>query len=115
MVKRGDIVSVDLPRPTTGGREQFGRRPAIIFQDDSQFGKLPTIIVVPVTSQKSALRFPTTFLIQPSTSNGLQSESVVLAFQLRAIDRSRIKQVLGTLEPQALTDLNFHIRKLLHL
>ena len=114
-MKRGDIVSVDLPRPTTGGREQFGRRPAIIFQDDSQFGKLPTIIVVPVTAQKSALRFPATFLIQPSTANGLKEESVVLAFQLRAIDRSRIKQALGALETQAPADLNFHIRKLLRL
>lgn len=114
-MKRGDVVSVDLPRPTTGGREQFGRRPAIIFQDDSHFGKLPTVIVVPVTSQKSALRFPATFLVQPSSINGLQSESVILAFQLRAVDRSRIKQVIGTLETQALTDLNFHIRKLLHL
>jgi mRNA interferase MazF len=114
-VKRGDVVSVDLPRPTTGGREQFGRRPAVIFQDDSQFGKLPTVIVVPVTSQKSALRFPATFLVQPSSANGLQSESIILAFQLRAIDRYRVKQVIGTLEPQAMTDLNFHIRKLLHL
>lgn len=114
-MKRGDVVSVDLPRPSTDGREQFGRRPAIVFQDETQFSKLPTVIVVPVTSQKSALRFPSSFLIQPSSANGLEYESVVLTFQMRAIDRARIKQVLGVLEPQALTDLNFHVRKLLHL
>jgi mRNA interferase MazF len=76
---------------------------------------LPTVVVVPLTSQKAALRFPATFLIQPSSSNGLTSESVVLAFQLRAIDKSRVKQVLGKLQPQEMADLNHHVHKLLHL
>lgn len=112
-MNRGDVVWVELPRQ--GGREQFGIRPAVVLQDQSNFGRLPTVIVVPLTAQKTALGFSATFLIQPSPSNGLPSESVVLAFQLRAIDRSRIKQVIGALQPQDLSSLNHHIRKLLHL
>jgi len=114
-VNRGDVVWVELPRPVSAGREQFGVRPAVIFQDESQFGRLPTVVIVPVTEQKSALRFPSTFLIQPSRSNGLPSESVVLTFQVRAIDRVRIKQVIGALDPQDLVDLTYQVRKLLRL
>ena len=82
-MNRGDVVWVELPRPVSTGREQFGVRLAVILQDESQFGRLPTVVVVPITGQKSALRFSSTLLIQPSQSNGLPSESVVLAFQVR--------------------------------
>ena len=114
-MNRGDVVWVELPRPVSAGREQFGVRPAIILQDESQFSRLPTVVVVPITGQKSALRFPSTLLIQPSTSNGLPSESVVLTFQVRAIDRARIKQVIGALNPQDLAGVTQQVRRLLRL
>ena len=51
----GDIHWVEFPQ--AGGREQQGRRPAIIMQDNVYGGSLPTTLVVPLSSAKRALRF----------------------------------------------------------
>ena len=54
----GDIHWVELP--DAGGREQAGRRPAIVMQDDIYAGSLPTTMVIPLSSSLAALRFPGT-------------------------------------------------------
>ena len=65
----GDIHWVDLPG--ADGRAQFGRRPAMVIQDEKFAGKLPTVLVVPLTSTQKALRFAGTTLIvaTPESSN----------------------------------------------
>ena len=114
-MNRGDIVYVNLPKQSPAGREQFGTRPAIIVQDEPRLANLPTVIVVPLTTQKSALRFLGAFLIALSATKGLQAESVAMCFQIRAIDRNRITQVIGKIDTQDLANLNLHTRKLLRL
>jgi len=49
-VNNGDIHWVDLP--VVGGREQRGRRPAIVIQNEKVGEKLPTVLVVPLTSSQ---------------------------------------------------------------
>ena len=110
-MKRGDIVWVELPQPSTQGREQFGRRPAVIIQDENQFKNTPTVVLIPLTSQKIALRFPATILITPTLQNGLQVESVALVHQVRAIDRKRVQQHIGTLEAQSLLNIESLLKK----
>ena len=85
----GDIHWVDLP--AANGREQRGRRPAVIFQDDDYGGDLPVVLVVPLTTARAVMRFSGTTLIRPTVENGLRQASVALVFQLRAIDRRRIQ------------------------
>jgi mRNA interferase MazF len=89
----GDIHWVELP--SDGGREQQGRRPAIIVQDDGYAGRLPTVLVIPLSSARAALSFAGTTLIRATAQRGLRLDSVALAFQLRAIDRSRVKLLLS--------------------
>jgi len=113
---RGDVVSVDLPAPPGGaGREQSGRRPALAVQADNVGGHLPTLMIIPFTSQMSALRFPLTMQVQPSRMNGLSQPSVLLVFQLRVIDQSRVIRTLGRLEPAYLDQLDGLMRRLLGL
>lgn len=90
----GDVHWVELP--DAGGREQAGRRPAIIMQDDAYAGSLPTTIVLPLSSALAALRFPGTSSVKATERSGLRTDSVALVFQIRAIDRSRIKGKLGS-------------------
>lgn|GEM_PF-5799360 len=71
----GDLYWVELP--ARGGRAQAGRRPAIILQTIST---LPTTLLVPLTSQLDALRFPGTILVEPDRENALRRPSVVLSF-----------------------------------
>ena len=111
-LRRGDIHWIELP--ASSAREQAGRRPAIIVQTDTT-APLPTVFVVPMTANPRARRFPGTFEVEPSAGNGLQARSVVLAFQLRAIDRTRVVERLGSLDSGDLTVLESHLRSLLSL
>ena len=97
---RGDIVWVSLPAPAgTPGREQFGTRPAIVVQQAAGYASLPTVLVVPLTSNRRTLRLPGTMPVEKSTASGLATDSVALIFQVRAIDRERVGKRLGRLSP----------------
>jgi mRNA interferase MazF len=91
----GDIYLVEIP--TSGGHEQQGLRPAIIVQTTENIDKLPTVLIVPFTTEIKAANFPFTFVVEPDSTNNLTSTSIALAFQLRAIDKKRIKNKIGSL------------------
>lgn len=113
---RGDIVLVNLPQSAEGaGHEQVGRRPALIVHDDATSDTLSVVMIVPFTSNLKAQRFPHTILIPPSKDNGLTVPSVLLVFQLRAIDKQRVTGKLGHLEDNLMTRVNLEIKKLLGL
>jgi mRNA interferase MazF len=115
-MNRGDVVLVQLPPPAgPSGREQIGTRPAIVVQDESRFISLSTVLIVPLTSRLSAARFPGSFAVSPTDTNGLDVESVVLTHQLRAIDRRRIERVIGRLADNQMATLESEIRRLLRL
>jgi mRNA interferase MazF len=115
-VARGDVVIVNLPAVSPGGgREQIGRRPALVVHDDSTSNALSVIMIVPFTGQPSASRFPHTIRVDPSPQNGLSAASILLVFQLRAIDRRRIGNTIGQLEPGLMTQVDEEMRRLLGL
>ena len=102
-MKVGDIGWVELP--SANGHEQQGRRPAIVAQDDTYASHLPTVLVIPLSSARAALRFAGTTLIRATPQSGLRTDSVALAFQLRAVDRHRVGGRVGEIsnsEKQAL-------------
>lgn len=115
-MKRGDVVRAQLPRPAgSPGREQFGTRPAIVVQDDPTSPDLSTVVVVPLTSNIRAALFRGSFVVQPSTENGLTVDSVVLTHQIRALDKSRIEGVMGRISRADLLRLDSEIKNLLGL
>jgi len=107
----GDIHWIELPE--NDSKEQRGRRPAVILQEDGYGASLPTVIVVPLSSTRAALRFPGTALIRATDSSGLKNDSVALVFQLRAIDRSRIAGYLGIISAEERIAIQDELRKLL--
>lgn len=106
----GDIFWVELPQ--AGGREQQGRRPALVIQDSLYAGALPTVLVIPLSSTKAALRFPGTSIIRASQLSGLRTDSVALVFQMRAIDKSRVSAQLGHATPDEMLQVFEELRKL---
>ena len=106
----GDIHWIDLP--SDGGREQQGRRPAIIVQDESYGGSLPTVFVIPLSSTRKALRFAGTTLIAANSVSGLRNDSVALVFQCRAIDRKRVGEQMGAITNDERSELFGEWRKL---
>lgn len=112
---RGDIILVNLPETVVAGREQTGSRPALVVHDDSTENILSVIMIVPFTSNLAAQRFPHTVFVVPSLENGLSVESVLLVFQLRAIDKRRIIRKIGRLEKSLLHQVEAEIKGLLGL
>lgn len=78
---RGDVLCVDLPFPRRGvGHEQAGLRPAIAVQADVPSVNLPTLMIVPLTGQLNALRFPYTIRVEPSKVNDSASHQCYWSF-----------------------------------
>jgi len=109
----GDVYLVEIP--AIGGHEQAGHRPAIIIQSEYGLGEIPTVLIIPLTSKTKATAFPFTLLIKPDKSNNLDSESVALVFQLRAIDKRRLKQKLGNLKNSEIRKIKQLVKKMILL
>jgi len=115
-MRRGAVVRVELPRPAgASGHEQVGIRPAIVVQDEHSAPNLSTVVIVPLTSKLHAVGFAGSFVISPTSSNGLSVKSVVLTHQLRAIDKHRILDVIGNVATEDMATLERNLRNLLHL
>lgn len=107
-MNNGDIHWIELP--VASGREQRGRRPAVIIQDEQLGKKLPTVLVVPLTSSQRALRFAGTTKIAATTKSGLKNDSVALVFQTLAIDRSRVDDKTGSVSEQERAEVQKQLR-----
>ncbi len=95
VIKRGDMFYADLS-PVIGS-EQGGVRPVLIIQNDTGNKYSPTVIAAAITSQTGKNKLPTHIEIG-SEDNGLKSDSVVLAEQIRTIDKSRLKEKIGHID-----------------
>lgn len=93
MAKRGDIYYANLSNSI--GSEQGGIRPVLVVQNDTANQYSPTLIVVPITAAKKR-RMPVHVPI--FSSGGLSRNSIVLAEQIRTIDRSRLLEYVGSLD-----------------
>ncbi len=100
-VKRGDMFYADLS-PVVGS-EQGGIRPVLIIQNDLGNKYSPTVIAAAITSQTGKNKLPTHIEIN-SDSCGLKSNSVVLAEQIRTIDKSRLKERIGHIHDEKIID-----------
>lgn len=106
---RGDVFLVDLP--SSNRREQSGRRPAVAVQTDIR-GE-PLLMLAPITSRLKTLRYSFTIRIEPTKQNGLQRTSVVMVFQMRAIDKRRIIKKLGRLSSEDMKRVDDEIWRML--
>ena len=99
MVARGEIYFAEL-NPVQGS-EQGGIRPVLVVQNDVGNAYSPTTIVLAITSQLNKARLPTHVAV-PATESGLSRDSVILAEQVRTIDKSRLRQRVARLEPRTM-------------
>jgi len=95
MVKRGDIYYADLS-PVIGS-EQGGMRPVLIVQNDTGNKHSPTVIAAAITSQVGKARLPTHIELS-AQSVGLSRDSVILLEQIRTLDKSRLREKMGSLD-----------------
>jgi len=91
---RGELYYADLGKGI--GSEQEGFRPVVIIQNDMGNKYSPTVIVAALSSKVNAkAKLPTHFYL--GAESGLALPSVVLAEQLRTIDKRRLAGYIGRL------------------
>jgi len=91
LVKRGQVWVADL-NPGFGA-EIHKKRPVLIISNHELNRYLPSIIVVPISSQTKPLG-PEKVLL-PKDMAGLEKESAVLTPGIRTIDKKRLIKKLG--------------------
>ena len=91
IIKRGDVFYADLD-PIIGS-EQGGIRPVLVVQNNVGNKYSPTVVVLPISSAKK-INMPTHIRIY--SFKMLSKNSIVLAEQIRTIDRNRLKNYVGS-------------------
>ena len=95
-IHRGEIYYADL-NPVVGS-EQGGIRPVLILQNEVGNWFSPTVIVAAMTARGGKAHLPTH--VPVGTDSGLRRPSLVLAEQVRTIDKSRLQKRVGMLPPE---------------
>lgn len=91
IIKRGDVFYADLD-PIIGS-EQGGVRPILVVQNNVGNKYSPTVVVLPISSAKKT-NMPTHIRI--CGAKMLSENSVILAEQIRTIDRNRLQNYVGS-------------------
>ena len=90
-MKRGDIYYADLS-PVVGS-EQGGVRPVLIVQNDVGNRYSPTVIAAAIIELDSK-------------HCGLTKDSVVLLEQIRTIDKRRLREKMGSIDADSMSQVN---------
>jgi len=108
---RGEIWEVDL-NPTVG-REQSGRRPALIVSDNAlNSGPRGLVVVIPITGTPRGL--PTHIAIT-SPEGGLTKPSVIMTEQVRSVSKDRLGRRYGVVTQATMNQVDRILRIVLSL
>lgn len=101
-MRRGELWWANLGshRP----QEQTGRRPVVVWQSDSLNRVLQSVLVVPLTTNLDRAQLAGTAIISASP-DGPPTDSVALAFQMRAIPKSALDSRIRSLTDIELAEL----------
>jgi mRNA interferase MazF len=109
--RRGEVWLVDFGEPV--GREQSGRRPAVVVSADAlNEGPADVIMVVPCTTTHRGL--PSHIEIEPGDS-GLDVVSYAKCEDLKSISQQRLITRLGQVGPHVIFEIGRVLRFLLEL
>ncbi len=93
-MNKGDVYYANLG--STAGSEQAGNRPVLIFQSNALLAHSRTAVSIPFTTNLNRAQIPGCVFVRRG-EGGLQQDSVALCYQIRAIDKSRLQNRLGSL------------------
>ena len=109
--RRGEVWLVDFGEPI--GREQSGRRPAVVISADAlNEGPAGVIVVVPCTTTRRGL--PSHVEID-SGDSGLDVVSYAKCEDLKSVSEQRLITRLGQVGPRVIFEISRVLRFLLEL
>lgn len=98
----GDVVTAHFPTHDPAGHEQEGYRPAVVVGLPARLGRprFPLVILVPLTTDRGGQWTRDSPLLYPRLQRGsanLDSASVCLLDQVRAVGPRRLRRYRGSL------------------
>jgi mRNA interferase MazF len=114
MISRGQIYFTSLD--PIQGREQSGRRPALVVSSDA-INRQPLVVAAIVGTDAANIQrdYPTNIRVTAAES-GLPRDTVFLAFQVRSLDHSRFTgPAVGSLSPVRMAQVADALRLTLDL
>jgi mRNA interferase MazF len=108
---RAEIWLTDFD-PTVG-REQGGRRPALVVSSDTfNHGPAELLIALPITSVAKGIA---SHVAIPSGASGLDQDSYAMSEQPRCIGRSRLRHRMGRAPRSVMREVSRWLRVFLEL
>ena len=101
-IQRGDIYRADLT-PVVGS-EQGGFRPVLILQNNTGNEHSPTVIAAAITGCFKNWWMPTHVLLPADC--GLRRDSIVMLEQLRTLDKTRLREYIGSADAEKMCEVN---------
>lgn len=103
-MRRGEIYDARLD--PIEGSEQAGVRPVIIVSRDAINASSSLVVVVPCTTYRPERRIYPSQITISASEGGLDSVSVALGEQVRALSKSRLLRLRGILSSATLKRLD---------
>ena len=94
------------------GHEQEKERPALVWKD---LDHVKMAIIIPFTTNQKLEDLPHTYLVTPTSKNGLTEESIAMVFQIRTIDKERMIKKIGELDEDDITSIGAILKDMLRL
>jgi mRNA-degrading endonuclease toxin of MazEF toxin-antitoxin module len=116
MIRRGDVVIVEIPFTDIAGAK---KRPAVIVQSDAYNLSIRKTVVAIFTGNLRRSGDPAHLLVDPSTpegaASGLSGASLASCYNLFTVEQNRIEQVIGHLSDVLKNRLNNCLKAALDL
>jgi mRNA interferase MazF len=84
------------------GSEQQGKRPVLVISDETTNSFMPVVTILPISSLKKGRRiYPNEVLLTQGVA-GLDTDSIILAHQIRTISKQRLLNFRGAISDDSL-------------
>jgi len=107
-MKKGEVWFADLSGGR--GREQKGQRPVLVLGEANGM-----TIAAPLTTNTNCVKLDCTCLLEPTKENGLSEDSIILVFQLAALDAARFTQKIGWITDAQRREVDEIVKRLLRI
>jgi len=86
------------------GSEQGRTRPVLVVSETAINDVLPVVDALPITSRKAHRRIYPNEALVPAGEAGLTADSIVLCYQIRALDKRRLLRGMGEIDKPLLKE-----------
>jgi mRNA interferase MazF len=113
VIRQGSIYWVDFSPGK--GSEPLGRRPGLVIQNDIlNDSKLNTVIMLAITSTMKFGELPGNVILRKGESN-LPKKCVINTTQIKSVDKTSIKEKIGTLSKKRMDEINEGLKLVMNL